>query len=153
MKSLLGCKYPVVTVFNTDENNQYESIGLKVGMDLFEDFIYLHDTVLIKDQSLFDKLFEYKGMVSICPRFLSYLGKYESKILKEHPFEEVRTKRQACAMEMWLGRVFAGAPCFDNTLVDGNHRFEQIYGSKRMVLENSYLKKMKGTWSTDMIRD
>ena len=34
MKSLQGCKYPVVTIFNTNENNQYECSGLKAGMEL-----------------------------------------------------------------------------------------------------------------------
>lgn len=149
MRSLQGCKYPVVTIFNTDENNQYELAGLKAGMELFEDFVYLHDTVLIKNQLLFDKLFEYKGIVSINPSFLMFLGKYNTKILKQYELPEVRTKKQSWLMELWLGRTFR-VPCFDVNFVDGK-KFEYIYGRNNMIIENEYLKKMKGTWDEKMI--
>jgi hypothetical protein len=143
MLSLRGCKYPIAIAYNTDEDNQYENKGLKMGMDLFEDFVFLHDTVVIKDLSLFDRLFEYKGIVSISPRFLSYLGKFNSEILKQKNIPEVKTKRDAYETEMWLRRAFPTAPCFDRTFVDGNHRFEEIHGRMNMVLENNYLRKMK----------
>ena len=151
MKSLYGCKYPVVTVFNSNEDNQYESSGLEIGKDLFDNFVFLQDTVLIKNLSLFDKLFEYKEMVSISPRFLMYLGKYNSQILKQHTLQQVKNRRDGHDMEMWLGRVFPSAPCFDDKFIDGNHRFEHIHGRMNMVLENDYLIKMKGHWSLEMI--
>lgn len=150
MKSIYGCKYPVVTVFNTDENNAYETAGLKAGMELFEDFIYLHDTVIIKDLELFNLLFKYPEMVSLSPRFLMFLGKYNSSILKACNIKDVKTKMESHDLEMWLGRAFSHAPCFDPTFIDGNHRMQEMHGRMNMVLENKYLIKMKGHWCVDM---
>jgi len=153
MLSLRGCKYPIIVAYNTLEDNQYENKGLKVGMKMFENFIFLHDTVIIKNLSLFDKLFEYKDIVSISPRFLSYLGKFNSEILRQKNIPEVKTKQGSYELEMLLKKIFPNTPCFDPTFVDGNHRFEQKYGRMNMVLENDYLIKYKGTWSTNMIKD
>jgi hypothetical protein len=148
--SLYGCKYPVVTVFNPLINSPYESGGLRVGMVLFDEFIYIQDTVIIKDLSLFDKLFEHDGMISIAPNFLMYLGKYESQKLREVQIPQVWDKKGAIAMEFWLRTVFP-VSCFDPTFIDGNHTWEEKHGRRRMVLENIYIKKFKSCWDVTMI--
>lgn len=150
IRSVYGCKYPVVTVFNTDENNTYETAGLKVGMELFEDFVYLHDTVVIKDLKLFDLLFEYPEMVSLSPRFLMYLGKYNSRILRTFNIQDLKSKLESHDMEMRLCTMFPHAPCFDNSFIDGNHKMLEVHGRMNMVLENDYLIKMKGHWHINM---
>lgn len=154
LNSLYGCKYPLVVVCNTEENNQYELLGLKSGMMLFSNFVYLHDTVLIKDLTLFDKLFEYNGMVSIGPNFISFLGKYNSDILKGYTLPEVKNKRQAVELETWIGSSLTYSCLFnDFTDVSKNSRFERIHDRMNLVIENEYLKKMKATWNITMIKD
>jgi hypothetical protein len=148
--SLQDCKYPIVITYNTNEDNQYERRGLEIGRDLFDEFIYLHDTVIIKDLQLFDKLFEHSGMLSIAPNFLMYLGKYESQRLREVSIPLVWDKQGAIAMEFWLRQVFQ-VPCFDDTFIDGNHTFEEKYGKTRMVLENQYIKKYKSCYDISMV--
>lgn len=149
--SLQDCKYPIVIVYNTDEDNQYEKRGLETGRDLFDEFIYLHDTVIIKDQSIFDKLFVINGMISIAPNFLMYLGKYDSQKLREVSIPQVWDKHGAIAMEFWLRQVFP-VPCFDPTFVDGNHTFEDKHGRKNMKLENDFLIKYKSCWDISMVK-
>lgn len=151
LKSLQDCKYPIVIVYNTDEDNQYERRGLETGRDLFDEFIYLHDTVLIKDISLFDKLFYINGMISIAPNFLMYLGKYESKRLREVNIPQVWDKKGAIAMEFWLRTVFP-CPCFDPNFVDGNHTFGEKHNRKNMIIENDFLIKYKSTWSMEQVK-
>jgi hypothetical protein len=148
--SLHSCKYPIVIVYNTNNDNQYERRGLETGRDLFDEFIYLHDTVVIKDLSLFDKLFEHDGMISIAPNFLMYLGKYESQKLREVQIPQVWDKKGAITMEFWLRTVFP-VSCFDPTFIDGNHTWEEKHGRRRMVLENIYIKKFKSCWDVTMI--
>ena len=152
IKSLKNCTYPITIIYNTNENNEYESIGLKVGMNLYDEFIYLHDTVVIKDLALFDLLFAQPGMFSISPKFLMYLGKYDSKILKNTTLPHVHNKLEAIKMEFWLQETFI-CPCFDATFIDGNHTFEEKYGKTRMVLENKYIKKYKSCWDIKMVQE
>lgn len=149
--SLKECKYPIVITYNTDEDNQYERRGIELGRDLFDEFIYLHDTVLIKDQSIFDKLFAYQGMISIAPNFLMYLGKYSSQALTKVNIPQVWDKKGAIAMEFWLRTVFP-VPCFDPTFVDGNHTWEDKHGRRNMKIENDYLIKYKATYDMSMVK-
>lgn len=154
IKSLEGCKYPITTVINTNDNNQFEKAGLLKGIELYDEFIYLHDTVIIKNQLLFDILFDSDKMFSISPKFLMYLGKYNSKDLKELNLPDVSNKRDAVNMEMWLGDVLCKrfpVITLDNNFIDGNHTFEDKHGRKNMVLENIYLKKYKSCYDVSMI--
>lgn len=145
--SLRDCKYPIVITYNTNQDNQYEMRGLKLGMSLFDEFIYLQDTIEIKDQELFDILFSKKGMYSISPRFLMYIGKYDSKELMNYNLPSVSNKYEAVMGEAWL-RDNVLSECFDQTFIDGNN-FEFKHGRKNMVLENKYLKKYKGTFTME----
>lgn len=148
--SLKDCKYPILIAYNTDEDNRFEKRGLELGMQVFDEFIYLHDTVVIKDLELFEVLFSLKGCFSISPRFLMYLGKYDSSFLKTLTFPKVSTKLEAVRMEQWLEHNIP-CPHLDSKFIDGNHTFEIKHGRHNMVLENKYLKKYKGTWSMEQI--
>lgn len=150
MNSLKDCEYPITIVYNTDKSNHYELTGIKTGMMLYDEFIYLHDTVIIKDQTLFDILFAQPGMISIAPRYLMYLGKYESARLKQMNLPQVNNKYEAVMMEAWLRDNF-NEPCFDREFCDEYSRFEEKYGKLNMVIENAYIKKWKRTWSMSQI--
>ncbi|HEY9704661.1 MAG TPA: hypothetical protein V6C58_19625 [Allocoleopsis sp.] len=150
IKSLKDCKYPICIVDNT-EINHFEKGGLLVGMKNFDEFIYLHDTVIIKNLELFDILFSKEGFYSISPGFLMYLGKYDSKKLSTLNLPSVNSKYDAILMELWLKHNIP-CDCFDKTFIDGNHRFEERHGRKNMVLENDYLIKYKGTWDINMVK-
>ena len=136
LHSLKDCKYTIIVVYNNSNVNYYESIGLQVGMNTFTDFIYLHDTVVIKDLALFDKLFEY-DMCSISPGYLMYLGKYNSTILRSAGLWLVQSKMEAVNMEMKLKTLFGHYPCLDPLFIDGNHTLYFLFNNHRNYTSRS----------------
>lgn len=123
----------------------------------FEEFLFLQDSVEIKDPSFIRELFEkFAGFsVSICScpcMFGSYLGKYRREVLHSIPLTETPTKVQAVEAE----RTFSDNYCaiekpisyFDDLWDSPN--FEVKCGRNNMVLENASIKKYKGTFNMDM---
>ena len=151
MDSLKNCKYPIVLVYNTPDDNHYESKGLRIGSILFKEFIFLHDTVVIHDLELFDILFDNPSkMFSIAPNFLMYLGKYDSDTLINANLGISNTKMEAVRMELKLREVFK-VPCLDNSFTDGNH-FEIKHNRNNMVISNRYLTKYKATYNLELVK-
>ena len=56
----INTKYPILFSWEgTDRpHNSHEYAAVKRGAEVFDEFIFLHNTILIKDNSIFDKLFE-----------------------------------------------------------------------------------------------
>lgn len=137
LDSLAECKYPVHICWS--ETGAYDTEGLYYAErhDL-ESFILLHDTMIIKDQSLFDILKD-KGNCRITNQM--FLGKYVAPYnLPDKP----RTKAEAIDME-----TFWFTPKNWETLfpeVVDVPVWEEKNGRMNMVLENAYFKKMKGNW-------
>lgn len=140
---LLDVNYPVLIHINTNENNGWELAGLQKGKDNFEQFVHLMDTTLIKDISLFDKLFEIEGNVFLTEGGYHYMGKFVSDTLPELP--KITTKGEAIDWELkWLPKPHK---YFEPNLPVHTDVFEEIHGQRRMVLENDFIKKFKGTYS------
>lgn len=120
----------------------FELGAIKKGSELFDEFVYLHDTVVIKDNSLFDKLFATEGHVLFTKRGYHYFGKYVSNDLPVIP--EVTNKQEAIHWEIrWFTKPHT---ILDHELPFHVERFEEKHGRINMVLENDYLIKYKGTW-------
>lgn len=120
----------------------FELGAIKKGSEIFNEFIFLHDTVVIKDNSIFDKLFEKDGHVFLTDRGYHYFGKYISSDLPEIP--EVKDKEEAIKYELtWFTKPYT---VFEYQLPYNTDIFIEKHGRKNMVCENDYLIKYKGTY-------
>lgn len=142
--SIAKTNYRVVINYNTEKENGWEISGIQLGKDTFDEFIHIMDTTLIKDISLFDKLFEINGNVFLTKGGYHYMGKFVSCEIPELPI--VKTKNEAIDREL---RWFKGMSYieFMPDLPVHTDIFEEIHGQKRMKLENDYMIKWKGTYS------
>jgi len=153
LNSLQNAPYPILVVGNdyipeTDEMmvinrwNAWELGGIAQGKKHFDEFIHLMDSCVVKDITLIDKLFEIDDNVFLTNGGYHYMGKFVSSSLPEIP--KISTKEEAIANELhWLKR-----PCtyFEPNLPVHTDVFEEIHGQRRMLLENDYIKKWKGTF-------
>lgn len=156
LDSLKGTKYDILVVSNggykpdfhidnliINEWNGWELAVIEQGKKNFDEFIHIHDTTLIKDITLFDKLFAIEGNVVLTRGNFHYMGKFVTKELPNLPI--VRDKTTAIMLEVrWLD----GFPYieFEPDLPVFSTDFIEIHGQKRMVLSNQYMVKYKGTW-------
>lgn len=153
----INTEYPIIIVYNTKENNMYDVLGVTTAIDLgIEEFFVMHDTMEVKDNSLFDILFkEHKGKtVFLNPVGQMFLNKYVLKDILESGVDykrlyTVKNKLNAVHAESGfngsLKQKIKPIILFPN-FVDGPKR-EQKFGRNNMVIENQYLKKYKGTYS------
>ncbi len=122
--------------------NGWEIAVIQKGKENFDEFVHIMDSTIIKDISLFDKLFAIKGNVVLTKGNFHYMGKFVSKNLPNSP--RVDNKDLAIMMETrWLPKPYTE---FEPDLPVHSNVFETIHGQHRMVLENSYMIKYKGTW-------
>jgi hypothetical protein len=125
-----------------NNNNGWELAGIKCGKENFDEFIHLMDSTLIKDISLFDKLFEMEGNVFLTQGGYHYMGKFVSNTLPDLP--NVSTKQEAIVYELhWLPKPYK---YFEPDLPVHTDQFEEKFGQRRMKLENDFIIKWKGTY-------
>lgn len=139
-KDTFGTRYDLVI----NEWNGWELGGIERGKERFSEFVHIMDTTLLKDLSLFDKLFEIEGNVALTKDHFHYMGKYVTKLLPNTP--RIHTKDMGIFMETtWLDKTKNYSE-FKPDLPVHTDNFTTIHGEKRMVLENDYLIKYKGTF-------
>ena len=130
-----------------NEWNGWEIGVIQRGKENFDEFVHIMDTTLIKDISLFDKLFEIPGNVVLTKGNYHYMGKFVTKELPNLP--RVHDKTTAIMLEVrWLdGFQYTE---FTPDLPVHSLVWEEIHGKNRMRLENDYMIKWKGTaWVTE----
>lgn len=160
----LGTTYPVIVVGNNgysdnidvvNDWNGFELGGILRGMELFDEFIYLPDTVVIKDPTLFERCFEKKGGVEISPSFLSYIGKFDSEVCRSIGVPKVNSKREAVNEEFIWTRIYMkndpDLHLLDDMLPLISDTYEMRHGRNNQVIENKYLIKYKGTWDMSQV--
>ncbi len=122
--------------------NGWEVAVIEKGKEVFDEFVHIMDSTLIKDISLFDKLFAIEGNVVLTKDNFHYMGKFVSKTIPTLP--KVFSKDIAVMMETrWLPKPWTE---FTPDLPVHTNVFEVIHGQRRMRLENEYMIKWKGTW-------
>ena len=140
-------------VFVNDWNG-FELGGIVRGMEFFDEFILLHDTVVVKDQSIFDISFDYPGAVFYTEDLrYHYAAKYRTKILKQMNIPRVETVRAAIDIEQQFGKDYLDKekesevqplglkpfmPCgnFGDPIVER-------HGSKGIIVSNPWMEKFK----------
>jgi hypothetical protein len=118
-------------------------------------FMFLHDSVVVKEPSFADLAFSIQGSVSInrCPDlFGSYMGIYEREVLSKVELYSPVTQRDSIRAEVEWTRQYAIAAgnvtvMFPELHDNNAKRTEERHGRKNLVLENDYLIKYKGTWA------
>jgi hypothetical protein len=124
-----------------NEKNLWELGGIQRGKETFDCFCHIMDTSVIKDISMFDRLFEIDGNVVLTKGNFHYMGKFETAKLPNLPV--ITDKDTAIKLEAhWLKYYKEFRPDLE---VQSNN-FITIHGQRRMVLENPYMIKYKGTW-------
>lgn len=162
-------KYPIMVVINDPESNKsglfldnkdfkiyvndwngYEMGGIQRGAEVFDEFIHLMDTTVVKKPIMFDVMFAHDGSVALCRGFFSYLGKYVSEIVQKTGVPKVENKEQAIYHEhAWHKKYMANDPkatMFHPSLPVTTEVFEEKHGRTNMVLDNGLIVKYKGTW-------
>jgi len=167
LESIKDVKYPILVVSNGGYNpietiksvlqydqvemiinkeNKWELGGIARGKEKFDEFVHLMDTTLIKDISMFDRLFEYAPdeHIALTKGHFHFMGKYVSAKLPNLPV--VTSKDVAIMLEAhWLKYYREFKP---NLPVQSDD-FEVIHGQNRMKLENEYMIKWKGTYQIE----
>ena len=166
LNSLKNAPYPILVVGNggwqpiipegilnvtvvVNDWNGWELGGIKRGAEHFEEFVHLMDTVVVKDISMFEKMFDTKGSVHLCPMFFSYLGKYRTWILETVGIPKIHDKEEAITAEhMWNNTYLSCdllAEQFEPELPITTDVFEEKHGRRNMVCENDFIIKYKAT--------
>lgn len=141
-----------VTICKNDWNG-FELGGIQRGAELFDEFVFLTDTCIIKNPDLIEKLFAHEGSMSLCGNFFSYLGKFVSSKLREVGMPRVENKKQAIHEErFWTEKYITSDPnykLFDPQLPIETDVFGEVHGENRMIIENEFLVKYKGTYGAN----
>ena len=119
-------------------------------------FLFLHDTVVVKDRSFIDEAFSHPGSVALTNDpgwFGMYMGVYTRETLSKVPLYSPVTQRDSIRAEVEWTRTYHEAEPSAHLLFSdftdrhARGRKEERYGRVNLVLENQYLIKYKGTWS------
>lgn len=150
LKSLEGyTTYPIIVV----STGGYEIGKIKWIYDntSLDEFLFIQDTVIVKNYGWIDEAFEKEGLVSLSkPPFFMYMGKYTRKALDGVRWPHIVSKLQAVTEEFVWTQELGESHILWPDLQDNESR-EQHNGRMNMVLENDHIKKYKGTWDISMI--
>jgi hypothetical protein len=156
MKSMEGCKYPIAVHTNPPTGGAYDAAGIYVGKQMYDEgkldeFIVLHDSMIINDHALFDELFNRPGFVTLGPGGLMLIAKYVAKDLPPLP-PMPQTKRASVIFELSYKDWIKWSHTIDPGFTDGPAR-EFKNGRENMIIENKYAKKYKGFWDISMVKE
>jgi len=136
----------------------------------YDEILFLHDSVEIKDYSLFDLVFDtYRGLsVSFTdkPYFIMGLGKFLRKPYLESSFYTNNAYEDYGPHEFSFGPDYVKHdggripvvlfPDFleEEQMQHGKRpRYERKFNRLNLVMENKYIKKYKGHWTANMIKN
>jgi hypothetical protein len=118
-----------------------------------ERWLFLQDSIVIKDEKFFDLIFSYDKSVAVssCPvLFGMYLGIYHRETLSKINIPKVKDKEQSIFYEhSWNNEYCKNekVPLLFKDLSDSNSKGQKfLFGRNNLILENDYLIKYKGTW-------
>lgn len=152
-KPFLG--YP--TLFNQENSQEIGALEAVYRGTEAEEIFLLHDTCEIKDNSIWQKVFDdLKGQsVSISTHFLMLIGKYRRQILSQLRFPAVNNKLEG---HLLGERDFINHYCqMEEPVVlcpefhDSKATKEDKWGRPNLKLDCHYMTKWKGNWDVSMI--
>jgi hypothetical protein len=150
----LNTSYDVLTV----DCDGYEVGKIKWVLNNtdLDEFIFLQDTIEVKNPRFIDICFALPQSVSICNYpflFGCYLGKYKRSVLEKMSLPEIKDKLGSVEYEMQIGldycRFEKPFELFDD--LEDVDNFVEKWGHKVMKIENDYLIKYKTCYNRDQI--
>jgi len=145
-----------LTILAGTDNFEVGAIADVMKYTNFDEFVFLHDTIEIKDPSIFELVLEERNKsFAITPNYFHFLGKYERRFLQHMDFPPMTSKGDAVQAEThWnLHYIALAKPSlFGDPLPVYSEKFEEKFFRQNMVVENFYLKKYKQTWGTHLIK-
>lgn len=123
----------------------------------FEEIFFLNETMIVKDNSIWDMVFEeYEDRsVAVGDKYLMSLGKYLRQYVRKTTFPVVNNKHDDVMLGEfgWNNEYKSVDPNYIqiDPMTDTFLRYEEKHGRKNMILENQYFIKWKSHWQADMI--
>jgi hypothetical protein len=135
---------------HTFELGKIHTIFHKTNIDRF---MFLQDSVVIKDQNIFN-LLDDEGSIALTDDpvpFGMYMGVYERSVLEKIYIPLPETKQDAIKYEIEWTKIYCSQAYKLKTaypeLSDKNAtKKEVVFGRENLVLENDHLIKYKGNW-------
>lgn len=117
-------------------------------------FMFLQDSVIIKDEKIFELLYQDKGSIALTNdpgMYGMYMGIYERKILEQIEIPIPKSKSEAIQYELTWTDTYCKAArnvrlAFTDLTDSRAKRKQVIFGRENLVLENDFLIKFKGNW-------
>jgi hypothetical protein len=115
-------------------------------------FLFLQDSLVVRDESLFDQVFEVSGSSCIMdvPSCLgSYMGVYERSVLSRLDIPEISTKEESIFFEIdWTQKYIALCENFSHPVSIVHKEIETVrkFGRENLLYVNQYYEKWKGDW-------
>ena len=149
---LRSINFPVLVLSNfTYELGKINWVFHNTNIDRF---MFLQDSVVVKDERLFDLVFNDKGSISLSndPCFYGmFMGVYERQHLAKIDIPIPKSKAESIALELsWTDKYCQAAKnvrlAFTDFKDSNSKRQETIFGRLNLVIENDFLIKYKGNW-------
>ena len=156
-QSLASIEQPVLVL--SDFTFELGKINWIFHNTKIERFMFLQDSVVIKNQSLFDLLLKDKGSIALTNdpcMYGMYLGVYERHILEKIEIPLPKTKAESIAYELtWTDNYCKAARnvrlAFTDFSDSRSKRKQVLFGRENLVLENDFLIKYKGNWGQQVV--
>ena len=120
-------------------------------------FLFLQDSVVIRDESLFEQVFRSPGSSCIMdvPSCLgSYMGVYERKVLSRIEIPKIDTKEESIFHEIdWTKKYIAQCESFSHPVTIEHKEVETVrkFGRENLLYINQYYEKWKGDWGVPVL--
>lgn len=117
-------------------------------------FMFLQDSIIIKDEKIFELLYEDKGSIALTNdpcMYGMYMGIYERHVLEKVDIPIPKSKAESIQYELTWTEAYCKAArnvrlAFTDLTDSRAKRKEVIFGRENLVLENDFLIKYKGNW-------
>lgn len=117
-------------------------------------FMFLQDSIIIKDEKIFELLYEDKGSIALTNdpcMYGMYMGVYERHVLEKVDIPIPKSKVESIQYELTWTEAYCKAArnvrlAFTDLTDSRAKRKEVIFGRENLVLENDFLIKYKGNW-------
>lgn len=132
----------------------YELATIDWARRLYNEFILLQDSVIVKDAKAFNDAFADEGrMYCFAEKGYGYYCKFVSSLLPEE-LPVAKSKMDSIRYETeWMRPLIAkhDAVMYDPVLIDCD-RYDSIHGTRVMVIENPWFIKYKSCWHPSMVK-
>lgn len=158
-------KYPMI-IYNDFNRNKFTEF---IKNSSYDEVLVLHDSMEIKDYSLFHEVFEvHKGESitfnnnktwGIDKYFLHGFGKFKTEVIKKIEFPIFKSYKDEAAWEGEFGKRYIEAEgCEPRALLRDEDmadtkKFVRKFDRLNMVIENKYFIKYKAHWSYKMCEE